>query len=147
MQAETHAAPCQIYFLTSDSKQLRVREQFALEEHLKRKEKTNVSRCSISAIQFHRMMIPEKCACIITQKDPRNQPLITRNLWSNWNHLFAGWLHPKQDSKVKSYKTELCFIGLFLTSADSHIRSDPCTTKFSSIIIKKNKRSIILQQM
>lgn len=39
MQAETHAAPCQIYFLTSDSKQLCVREQFALEEHLKRKNK------------------------------------------------------------------------------------------------------------
>lgn len=36
-QAETHAAPCQIYFLTSDAKKFCVSMQFALEEDLKKK--------------------------------------------------------------------------------------------------------------
>lgn len=145
MQAETHAAPCQIYFLTSDAKQLRVREQFALEEHLKRKNKC-FKMLHLSNTVPQNDDFWEVCMHYHTKGPKKPTPYYQKSL-VKLKSFFAGWLHPKQDSKVKSYKTELCFIGLFLTSADSHIRSDPCTTKFSSIIIKKNKRSIILQQM
>lgn len=53
MQAETHAAPRQIYFLTSDAKQFCVSMQFALEEDLKKKKKNKQMIQDAESQQYH----------------------------------------------------------------------------------------------
>lgn len=118
MQAETHAAPCQIYFLTSDAKQFCVSMQFALEEDLQKKRRTNkwFKMLNLSNTVQH-VMISENYKCILTQKDPGNWSFITKKLQSNCNPSFSGYFKTDKTSKVKQYETKLWFVeGVFYFS-------------------------------